>query len=477
MLTRLRALLTLLRAFLFALRRLPRDLLSVRTKGVDKQLLTSNKGKRLRAFVDGSVTADGGCGFSVHYDEEHQLNFHGGFNPGSVPAESNLAELAALYWVLRHHPRGQRLSIFSDSLHALRVVQSVCAEDEDGGGSSGRESKRERRQRAKSGKGGDSKAPSSPRMDPRELSLARAIWWLLRLRTAQTSFHKVPAHKGFAQNVAADALARRAAEGNGPKCDLPLFASYLALFALLWEYLLGQSQLDGGLGLGGSMTAADGNGSETRSGIDEFAAHRPQPLGPSTELTHVLALDCEMVGVGFRAFGGESRLASVSIVNEFGNQVYYSYAKPARPVTDYRTRYSGIASKDLVDAPPAAQVQKEVRELIEGHVIVGHGLENDFRVLGFFPPRHMLRDSAHDVKKLCSPRGKPRKLRHITWEFLGLIIQDSTSGHDPLEDARAALYLYLRFKRDFELQAERRRFDFVKQQKAKAEAAARDKMD
>ena len=128
-------------------------------------------------------------------------------------------------------------------------------------------------------------------MDPRELSLARAIWWLLRLRTAQTSFHKVPAHKGFAQNVAADALARRAAEGNGPKCDLPLFASYLALFALLWEYLLGQSQLDGGLGLGGSMTAADGNGSETRR-VDEFAAHRPQPLGPSTELTHVLALDC-----------------------------------------------------------------------------------------------------------------------------------------------------------------------------------------
>ena len=83
----------------------------------------------------------------------------------------------------------------------------------------------------------------------------------------------------------------------------------------------------------------------------------------------------------------------------------------------------------------------------------------------------MLRDSAHDVKKLCSPRGKPRKLRHITWEFLGLIIQDSTSGHDPLEDARAALYLYLRFKRDFELQAERRKIDFVKQQKAKAEAA------
>ena len=73
---------------------------------------------------------------------------------------------------------------------------------------------------------------------------------------------------------------------------------------------------------------------------------------------------------------------------------------------------------------------------------VGHSLENDFRVLGFFPPRHMRRDTAHDVPRLQSPAGRPRKLRHITWEFLGLAIQDSESGHDPLEDARAALLLY-----------------------------------
>jgi DNA polymerase III epsilon subunit-like protein len=114
-------------------------------------------------------------------------------------------------------------------------------------------------------------------------------------------------------------------------------------------------------------------------------------------------------------------------------------------------------------------VQREVRELIDGHVIAGHSLENDFRVLGFFPPRHMRRDTAHDVPRLTSLAGRPRKLRHITWEFLGLTIQDSDAGHDPLEDARAALLLYKRFQTAFEAAAERHEAEA----RVKAEVAER----
>lgn len=65
----------------------------------------------------------------------------------------------------------------------------------------------------------------------------------------------------------------------------------------------------------------------------------------------------------------------------------------------------------------------------------------------------MLRDTAHDVRRLLSKGGRPRKLRHITWEFLGLVIQDGADGHDPLEDARAALLLYQRFEEEFEARA------------------------
>ena len=66
----------------------------------------------------------------------------------------------------------------------------------------------------------------------------------------------------------------------------------------------------------------------------------------------------------------------------------------------------------------------------------------------------MLRDTAHDVARLLSKGGRQRKLRHITWEFLGLVIQDGENGHDPLEDARAALLLYQRFERVFEARAQ-----------------------
>ena len=102
-------------------------------------------------------------------------------------------------------------------------------------------------------------------------------------------------------------------------------------------------------------------------------------------------------------------------------------------------------------------------------MVVGHSLENDFRALGFFPPRGMRRDTAHDVPRLQSRAGRPRKLRHLAWEFLGLTIQDSAAGHDPLEDARAALYLYRRFESEFEAAAARAKAEA----EAKAEVVAR----
>jgi RNA exonuclease 4 len=53
-----------------------------------------------------------------------------------------------------------------------------------------------------------------------------------------------------------------------------------------------------------------------------------------------------MVGAGNG--GEESLLARVSIVNVYGNAVYDKYVLPTEPVTDYRTRWSGIREGDLV---------------------------------------------------------------------------------------------------------------------------------
>lgn len=62
-------------------------------------------------------------------------------------------------------------------------------------------------------------------------------------------------------------------------------------------------------------------------------------------LTRVVAIDCEMVGVG--PDGEDSILARVSLVNQFGKCIYDKHVKPTERVTDYRTAVSGIRPKDI----------------------------------------------------------------------------------------------------------------------------------
>lgn len=67
--------------------------------------------------------------------------------------------------------------------------------------------------------------------------------------------------------------------------------------------------------------------------------HRP------LSLTRVVAIDCEMVGVG--PDGEDSILARASLVNQFGKCIYDKYVKPTERVTDYRTAVSGIRPQDI----------------------------------------------------------------------------------------------------------------------------------
>ena len=49
---------------------------------------------------------------------------------------------------------------------------------------------------------------------------------------------------------------------------------------------------------------------------------------------------------------------------------------------------------------------------------------------------------------LCNGRGKPRKLRHLAKEVLGASMQ--TGEHSSVEDARAALFIYLQLAHQWE---------------------------
>lgn len=170
----------------------------------------------------------------------------------------------------------------------------------------------------------------------------------------------------------------------------------------------------------------------------------------TAKLTRMLALDCEMVGSGMD--GKESILARICIVNSCGEVVFQSFVKPSSPVTDFRTRYSGVRPADLRKAPPFAQIQMHVKSILLGRIIVGHGLSNDLKALGIMHPGQNIRDTAAYPPlmnlKATGGKHKAQALRVLAETHLGLKIQEGE--HHPAEDARAALHLYLKHKKDWE---------------------------
>lgn len=90
------------------------------------------------------------------------------------------------------------------------------------------------------------------------------------------------------------------------------------------------------------------------------ASGRSSPtLCPCPGPEQLVSLDCEMVGTGPR--GSCSELARCSILDYGGVVLYDKYVRPCQPVTDYRTRWSGIQRHHLQNAVPFTQAREEVR--------------------------------------------------------------------------------------------------------------------
>ena len=202
------------------------------------------------------------------------------------------------------------------------------------------------------------------------------------------------------------------------------------------------------------------NRSRNQGGIKKnkkSTRRRPTPKVIFAELTpeeksNYLAIDCEMVGIG--PSGYTSRLARVSIVNYDGEIVYDTHVKVDEPVTDYRTFVSGITAEDLSSESAVTfdEAQSQVMTLIQDKILVGHGLKNDFKVLGITHPWYLTRDTAK-YEPFCKVPGPtdynptnaqfiPKKLKVLAKDKLGMIIQEEGKCHCPVEDAVAALELY-----------------------------------
>lgn len=183
---------------------------------------------------------------------------------------------------------------------------------------------------------------------------------------------------------------------------------------------------------------------QERKKVQEYEDSIPEDV----KNKHV-ALDCEMVGIG--ADGKQSALARVSITGWNGEVILDTFVQVPDRVTDFRTFVSGVRASDIRSTNEKAmelhECRKKVAQILKDKILVGHSLKNDFAALMLTHPKHSIRDTAR-YKPFMRASGRnggklrPRKLRDLVKEHLGLDIQKDGQEHTSIEDAQATMKLF-----------------------------------
>lgn len=151
------------------------------------------------------------------------------------------------------------------------------------------------------------------------------------------------------------------------------------------------------------------------------------------------SVDCEMCLTNV----GKMELTRICVVNSDLEVVYDSFVRPHNPISNYLTRYSGITAEMLTDVTTRlADVQQALKNLLPPDaILVGQSLNCDLNALQMMHP-YVIDTSV--IYNITGIRRRKSKLSVLSKVFLGQEIQksdNSTKGHNPEEDAMAAMKL------------------------------------
>ncbi|MBZ3870459.1 Interferon-stimulated 20 kDa exonuclease-like 2 [Sciurus carolinensis] len=125
--------------------------------------------------------------------------------------------------------------------------------------------------------------------------------------------------------------------------------------------------------------------------------------------------------------------------------LYDEYILPSCHIVDYRTTWSRIFKKHMVNATPFKIARSQILKIILGKIVVGHAIHNDFKALQYFHPKSLTRDTSQIPllnRKANCPENATMSLKCLTKQLLHRDVQIGKGGHSSVEDAQVTMELY-----------------------------------
>ena len=161
---------------------------------------------------------------------------------------------------------------------------------------------------------------------------------------------------------------------------------------------------------------------------------------------NIVALDCEMIKTKKNPDDAEEKeqyeLARLSVTDKKGRTLIDEIFKPVNKVIDLLTPFSGITEEMIEKATKFSNEGRAVLGTVcdKNTIIVGHGLENDFKALRLFHTRVIDTSLVYNNEKGVKYPRKP-SLISLSKRYIGKDFREEGKSHDSVDDAKISFEL------------------------------------